>query len=85
MGNPQANNFFIKHVTEEISEEISKLNPFKSTGPYSIPIKILIFIKDLISSHYKGFLIVHLTVKLSLKNLKSLMSYQFIKKGLNYV
>ena len=50
MGNPQANNFFIKHVTsEEISEEISKLNPSKSTGPYSIQIKILILIEDLIS------------------------------------
>ena len=46
IGNPQANSFFIKHVTsEEISEEISKLNPSKSTGPYSIPIEILILIK----------------------------------------
>ena len=51
VGNPQANNFFIRHVTsEEISEEISKLNPSKSIGPYSIPIKILTIIKDLISS-----------------------------------
>lgn len=50
MGNPQTNSFFIRHVTsEEISKEISKLNPSKSTGPYSIPINILILIKDLIS------------------------------------
>ena len=43
--------FFIRHVTsEEISEEIGKLHPSKSTGPCSIPVKILIHIKDLISS-----------------------------------
>ena len=51
MSNFQSNSFYIRQVSsEEVSEEIHKLNPAKSTGPYSIPIKILILIKDLISS-----------------------------------
>ena len=51
MRNSTLNSFYIKRVTsEEVSEEIDKLNPSKSTGPYSIPTNILILIKDLISS-----------------------------------
>ena len=33
---------------EELSNIISKLNPSKSTGPFSIPFKILITLKDFI-------------------------------------
>ena len=86
MGNPQVNSFFIKHVTsEELSEEISKLNPSKCTGPYSIPIKILILIKDLISSPLQRIFNCSFDSGIVPKNLKLLISYQFIKKGLNYV
>jgi len=54
MRNFTSNSFYLQQVTaKEISEEIEKLNPSKSTGPYSIPTKILVLIKDLISSPLK--------------------------------
>jgi hypothetical protein len=47
--NQQTNSFFLNRTSsEEISDVISKINPSKAVGPYSIPTKILIILKDLV-------------------------------------
>ena len=50
MPQKQINSFYLSPITpEEMEEEIGKLNPSKSTGPYSIPAKILRIIKEPLS------------------------------------
>ena len=49
MPNNSSNQLILEKVSaKEISDIIQKLNPSKSTGPFSIPTKILLIIKDLI-------------------------------------
>ena len=50
MNNPIQNSLFLKPVTaEEIINEIDKLDSSKSTGPSSIPTKLLKLIKNYIA------------------------------------
>jgi hypothetical protein len=50
MSNPLCNSFALFPVTpHEITDEINNLDPSKSVGPFSVPIKLLKIIKHFLA------------------------------------